>query len=359
MILSKIWERYFFRELLKVFFLFLFGFYFLYAVLDYSAHMQDFIKDRHIQFSDLCLYYLYQFIKRADLLLPLALLVSTIKVLCTFNARSELVAFQTAGLPLKTLLRPFFLLAAVCTLFNYVNFEFLAPKSLTFLDQFHDAHFKHSHRGKRKEPFHALYLKDGSKLVYQTYDATKDAFFDVLWIRSSDDIWRIKHLKADPNQPLAEHVDHLVRTKDGFFEKAESFDSQLLTQLKWQRDMTRNQFVPFENRSLSALYRLYFRKDSTSSYDGAQILTHFNFKLAMPLLSLLVVVACAPFCVRYSRKTSVFFIYALALFGFLAFFTLMDAAVILGENHVTSPLIAIFAPFALCSGAFIWKFAKG
>ncbi len=359
MILSRIWERYFFGEVLKVFALFLFVFYFLYAVLDYSAHMQDFIKDDRIQFSELCLYYIYQFIKRADLLLPLALLISTIKVLCTLNTRSELVAFQTAGIALKTLLRPFFLAAACCTLFNYLNFELLTPKSLNFLDQFHNAHFKHSHRGNRKEPFHVLYLKDHSKLIYQTYDAQRDAFFDALWIRSSDDIWRIKYLQADPDRPLGHNADHLVRNKEGFFEKAESFESHLFTQLKWQRDMTRNQFIPFENRSISDLYHLYFRKNSTSSYDRAQLLTHLNFKLAMPLLSLIVILACAPFCVRYSRGQPVFFIYAIALFGFLAFFTLMDAAVILGENHVVSPLIAIFTPFAICSGAFFWKFVKG
>jgi lipopolysaccharide export system permease protein len=358
MILSQIWERYFFRELVKVFTLFLCTFYFLYVIVDYSTHMQDFIKNKQIQFSDIARFYSVHFVKRADLLLPLSLLIATIKVLCTLNARSELVAFQSAGLPIKKLMRPFFLLASCCVLFNYINFELLTPKSLNFLDQFKEAHFKSQREGKKKEPFHIFYLEDGSKLVYQHYEAEKDAFFDVLWLRSSDDIWRIKYLNADPKKPIGQYIDHLKRNKEGFFEKIESFDTQLLTQLKWRPQTSRKGFIPYENRSLSELYKLY-RKDTTKDYEAAQILTHFNLKLVMPLLSLFVVIACAPFCVRYSRGTPVFFIYAIAIFGFLAFFTVLDAAVILGENRVISPYLAIFVPFGLGFSLFTWKFSKG
>src|SRR5579862_8822250 len=101
MMLKWIWERYLFREILKVFFLFLGCFFFLYSILDYSLHMQDFLVDKKIHFSHLLIYYSYQFIKRADMLIPLALLIATLKVLFTINARGELVALQASGIPTK------------------------------------------------------------------------------------------------------------------------------------------------------------------------------------------------------------------------------------------------------------------
>src|SRR5690348_8415177 len=91
MMLASIWQRYLFREILKVFFLFLGCFFFLYSILDYSLHMQDFLVDKQIHLGHLFIYYFYQFIKRADLLIPLALLIATLKVLFSFNARGELV----------------------------------------------------------------------------------------------------------------------------------------------------------------------------------------------------------------------------------------------------------------------------
>ena len=110
--LASIWQRYLFREILKVFFLFLGCFFFLYSIMDYSLHMQDFFVDKQIHLDHLFIYYFYQFIKRADLLIPLAFLIATLKVLFSFNARGELVALQASGLSSRKILRPFFLFAS-------------------------------------------------------------------------------------------------------------------------------------------------------------------------------------------------------------------------------------------------------
>lgn len=358
MILTKIWQRYFFKECIKVFGLFLFVFYLLYSLMDYSTHMQDFIVDKQIQISDIFLYYLHQFIKRADLLVPLALLVATIKVLCTLNANRELVALQASGLKLKTLMGPFFLLATFCTLFNYFNSEYLLPKSKNYLDLFHHSHFKHTQTQKKKEPVHVIGLKDNSKLVYQSYDAGKGVFFDVIWLSASDDIWRIKYLKADPHEPLGQFVDHLKRNNQGFFEKKDSYPSLLFPQIQWRHIVSRKGYIPFENRSISELYKLVSHKKTTTTYQAKEILTQFSFKCIMPLLSFLVIIAIAPFCVVYSRHLPVFFIYAFGLFGYIAFFALMDSALILGANNVLPPMLAISIPFAGCLAGFSWKFAK-
>ncbi len=358
MILSKIWERYLFGEMLKIFFLFLGCFYFLYALIDYSTHMQDFLVDKRIQLSHICIYYSFQFVKRAEMLIPLSLLIATIKVLLTMNTQGELVALQASGIPLKRIIRPLLLLASTCTLFNLLSAELILPNSLNYLDRFRESHFKHSFRGNRKEPIHALYLKDHSKIIYQAHDKEKGGYFDVFWVRSTDDIWRIKTLSTDLDNPVGTSVDHLQRNLLGNLEKTDSFDTYQFAPFRVLPDLAGKGFVPFENRKMSELVKMLGEKRKTTSLERPQALTHLLFKCVMPWLCILSVIAAVPFCVRHSRMTPSFFIYSIALFGFISFYALMDAAVIMGENNVLTPTLAILAPIALVTILFGWKYTK-
>lgn len=355
MIAKTLWERYLLSEILKVFFLFLSCFFFLYSLIDYSLHMQDFIVDKTIQLSHIAIYYAFQFVKRAHLLVPLALLVATLKVLFALNTRGELIALLSSGLPRTKILRPFFFIGLLSALFNLLSGEFFLPASLNHLDQFRETHFKHSRRGNRKEPIHVLPLKDRSRIVYQTEDVEHSRYLDVFWIRSVDEIWRMHSLSSDPAHPMGYYVDLLKRGPEGNFEKTASFDQYHFDKFRWQPDPTGKGYTPLENRRTSELFRLILQKDKTTAWEYPEVLTHFLYKCAIPFLSLLVVAAAAPFCMRHSRNPPLFFTYAIALFSFIAFFALMDAAVILGENMTVSPWAAIVLPFALCCAAFGYK----
>jgi lipopolysaccharide export system permease protein len=119
-----IWKKYFFKELVKVFLLFMGTFYFLYVLIDYSAHTKDFYQVG-IGFSDFVLYYLFQFTNRAEILIPIALLISTIKVMTTANMRNEILALISGGIAMKHLMRPFIFAGILCASFLYLNFQFI------------------------------------------------------------------------------------------------------------------------------------------------------------------------------------------------------------------------------------------
>jgi lipopolysaccharide export system permease protein len=146
-----IWERYFFKEIAKVFCLFIFAFFLLYTVLDYSAHLQDFLHKSQLPILEIAIYYGAHFIKRTDVLLPVALLVATIKVLSSLNANRELMVLQASGIPLRKLMRPFLVFAGLCVVFNLLSVQFFLPRALNRIDQFSTTHFGYSHRAKRKE----------------------------------------------------------------------------------------------------------------------------------------------------------------------------------------------------------------
>lgn len=350
----KIWQRYLTREIVSFFFLFLGCFYSIYALIDYSLHMQDFMQDTRITFFHIFLYYLFEFIKRADLLIPLAVLITTIKVLFALNIKGELVALRASGLSLKVILRPFFYLAIALALFNYISNEWILPSSLTFVDRFQEQHWKPSSKNSH---LYTLSLSDQSKLIYHSKDTQKKLLTDVFWVRNVDEIWHMKSLCYDIKQPIGFFVDQLKRNGKGHFERVESFEKYAFG--LFSKGLLENYKIStsLENQKISILFKDLVQK-RLSPYEYPTALSYFLLKVTMPLLSLLVVLAIAPFCISHRRCFPVFLTYALALFGFIAFFTLLDAAIILSENETISAFYAILFPFCICFSLFSYRYFK-
>jgi len=353
-----IWERYIFKQFIKLFAFFLIGFYLLYIVIDYTTHMQDYLQGSTISTIKVAYYYLLQFIKRADILLPLALLVAIIQSLSSLNRHREILAFQSAGLHLKKLLRPIWIMSIFCGLCVLSINEYVVPYSLNFIDQFYDAHLRHSYRGKRTEPIHVLHLDDHSRLVYQYYDSAKESFFDVVWMRSPDDLYRMKYLKADPEHLEGKWVDHLQRNEAGSFEKVQSHRSIVLSDLKWDQDLPEKGYIPFENRSISELWNLWRHDPLLAETQRQEVMTQLFFKLSSPLLSIVVLLGVSPYCLRFSRTSNPFLFYSLGIFGFVALIAYLDSAVILGENATVSPYLGILSPFIVLISMLGLKFSR-
>lgn len=351
----KRWQLYFYGEIFKVFFFFLFGFFFLFSLIEYATHMDDYFKKSTLTMAATLVYYLNQFMKRLDFLVPMALLLSTIKVLTTLNTRNEWTVFQVAGLSTKTLLKPFFIVAALCSVFLWTNFEFLLPKAMHNIDEFRITNFQRSHLAKRRELIHLIPLKDNSKLIYQSYYADTNQLFDVLWIKSQREIWRVKYLNANPETPVAHFADHLIKNSEGVFEKVESHRTILLSDLKWHPKMARKGLIPFDQKKISELYKLS-KNPSASPYELPRIKTALFFKTTIPLLAPLIIIALAPICLSFSRFRPLFFIYAIGLFSLFALYMLLDSLTILSDHAIISPIVAVLLPLTFLALILGWRF---
>ena len=70
------WERYFIKQTLKTFFLFICCFYSLYVLIDYATHLHHFHHSKTaFQWQVVFFYYLFDFIKLLEVLIPFALLI--------------------------------------------------------------------------------------------------------------------------------------------------------------------------------------------------------------------------------------------------------------------------------------------
>ncbi len=158
MILQYLWERHLFWSLLATFLFIvsiLFGFF---VILDYTMHTHDFFSGHALRVSQLFLYYTFHLATQVDLLLPFSFLIASLKTIFSLNEQGMLVALLSSGISMRRILRPFLLLAFLCTLCIYVNYEIFLPKGFTFLKQFRKEHMKSPTKRRSHGDIHVLFF---------------------------------------------------------------------------------------------------------------------------------------------------------------------------------------------------------
>lgn len=214
MIFNKIWKRYFVWETLKTFFLFLVCFYGLYVLIDYATNASNFRRYGNFGWNEILFYYLYDFIQRASLIIPFAIMLATIRTLTLLNMHHELIALMANGVSLHTLLRPFIFIGLFLTLLMYANTQFVMPFALKELKRWDDARTLAKSKSSQIHSVQTLLLEDGSSVIFQKYDPSQGVFVDVYWICSPHEIFHCEALYP-LEIPHGKKVDHFRRTAEG------------------------------------------------------------------------------------------------------------------------------------------------
>lgn len=357
--LRKIWAHYFLKQFLEIFLFVLFSFWGLYILIDYATHTSVFFH-HHMQtpWQEVIRYYLYLLSSRAEILLPLALLIASIKTICSLNTHRELVALMAGGMKSKTLMHPFLLIAYICMALLYINEQWILPPSLKNLRQMEETAKDQKKSLSSHLAAHSLFLKDGSLLIYQSFDPKTENFFDVYWIRSIDNIYRIQTLAPYRPLPMGYFVDHLVRQGNGELIQVNAYPELSFPDFSLQRENLQVLAWEPEMFSITELLHLLPQQSSPLDEKESKQLTAFYWKLTIPWLCLLAILMPAPSCLRFSRQLPIFMIYVCSLFGLLAFYMLLDAAQFMAKRQVIDPFWAICTPFLIVFSYFSWRFAK-
>lgn len=356
----KIWEKYFLEEMLKSFAFFIFLFYGLYVLIDYSSHSSSFnYGHSHFKLYEIAIYYLCEFIERMEVLVPFGLLLATIRTLTNLNIHNELVALMASGVRIRTLLRPFIYVGMAMVLLMYINTQFWMPFALQRMNHIDQKHRNQKNKSAHSLTVQSLALKDKTHIIFQNYDAIEKKLVDVYWIRSVNDIYRIKYLYPYNEIPTGHLVDHLKRQTDGELIIASSVDMMQFPEMHFhKRDLFQGMIAP-EDESLTDLWKKIPQAQAVASEKESEVLAVFYHKLIIPWLCLLAVIGPAPFCIRFARNIPLFFIYAISLFCLVAFYLILDSTLVLGKRQIAEPWLAVLVPFFVCSIAISYKYLRG
>ncbi len=354
----NIWERYFLTEFLKTFFLFLLLFFGLYVVIDYATHAATFYRNLGAFFwINVSKYYLAEFTHRLDVLLPFALLTATVRTLSNFNTHNELVALMCSGVSLKRLTTPFIAVALICTGIVYANEEWFLPEAAQILQQMSESRSSERHKKAKLSAVNSVLLEDHSILLFQDYHPDTKELFDIFWIRNINDIYHIRQLSLSI-PPVGHSVDHLVRNAKGQIVMSQSLDTLSFPEMQIPAEGLVSVFNAPEIQPLSTLIDNLPAESELSNEKDAHTTAILLRKLWMPWLCVLAVMIPAPFCWQYSRNIPLFLIYAVGIFGLIAFYLLTNATVLLGRRQVLPPFWIVSTPFFLAFGYAAWLFTR-
>lgn len=357
-----LWQRYLTWMLGRSFILLLVMIWALYALLDCSAHMQSFVRTSGFALFPLLHYYLCCLVKQAHLIVPISLLLASLRLLSSLEQRRELLAFQAGGLSSHAILRPLLLFAWLIALLLFASEEFLMPRAWKGMQKFEAIHLHKSGKGKKKEPIHILHLKDHSFLAYQKYLFDRESLFDVLWVVSHSEVWKIKYLKPDPICPQGYFVEHILMgkpTKEGGTQVTrESFEERSFPELHWKEQLSKRGYTTLQAEPLSRLVRIVQDKKSFSELERQEAATQLMLRSSLPFFCPLLLLGISSSCMRYRRGGSVFLVATISLFSLIACFFILDAATILSETAIISPSLAMGIPMLIVTGICLWRYQE-
>lgn len=307
---------------------------------------------------ELLIHYGCEFLVRAEILVPFALLIASVKLLCKHNANNELVALLAAGYSKKRLVTPLLGFALSITALMYLNLEVAFPQATKRLQRLDEKYAREKPAKNAKPLVHHLVLEDGSLLLFKEWNTAEKQFEEVFWVRSVNELWKIGELDPYATPPKGYTIDLLKRGNEGELTLAYSAEQADFNEMRFNRKRLIDTIVPPEELALTELYRKLPHSNQELNEKESLILSAFYRKLAMPWLPVLIVVGIAPSCLFFSRQLPLFFIYAGSIFGLVAVYLIINAATVLGERQVFDPFIATFTPFIALSLLLIVRFLR-
>ena len=324
----KLWERSLIFRLFKIVSSLLLALFVLFFFMDLSIHSARFFSQKMNPFS-LIVYYLYSFSLHLDLFLALSFLLGSLAILFRASNHFELITLQMSGISRARLARPFILFALMLVVCSYINSELFVPSAPSSMDAFRDLHAK---RKKSTTHLYTIPLPDGTELIYSHY--AKHQLSDVYWVRGPD-LWHMKTYSSGS----AHCVDHFIRSSQGI-ELVESFFEKSFPELN---DLALSKFAPPDQRPLSSLFLQAFIPTS----DQHLVRTALHYKLSLPCTTLWIALILPPLLMRFSRTRPHFLITAISILLLISFLTIFDGMVILAENHMLPPALALWSPWAV------------
>lgn len=350
-------DKYIFKELIKTFLFFVFAFCLIYTLIDYSSSVTDFQKNNYSSL-DIGKFYIYTLIQRMDLIIPFGLLISSIRLLSRLNSQNEFIALFAGGISLPRLMRPFLLFSLLPTLFMYFAFEKIQPHASEALQTLEFKHLSTEDKAQASHIIQEFELEDSSLIVFQNYNPISNQFFDVFWVKNLDNVYHLKTLSPSSKVSFASQVHQFHRNKEGQLKHVRFYENKSLPEMQFNMAQLKYALTEPRNLPLSKLGHLMSNFDSHFTQHEGKILVAFWNKLLLPLLCIITVLAPAPFCLRFSRSFSPFFVFLISTFSLLAFYLIVDAFLILGENRTLHPALAVIAPCFIFYSALIFNYVR-
>ena len=351
----RILALYMSREFLKLMGLFLVSFVGLYTLFDFIEKVDNF-QEAGVASATMLSFFVLQIPELVVLLIPVAILMSTILTLGLMAKRNEIVAIKSGGLSIFRFTMPIMLIATVFTLGSALLNETVIPRTKARTNYIWDVMVeKRPGQMLRREKF---WLK-GDNSIYKVgfYDSTSQTISNVTYYRFDKDFNLALRIDAKRARFLGDQWVFISgmsqeRLPGGGY-KGEMFEEKLLPLPERPGDFTRLS-KPSEEMGLGELVA-WLEKMEREGYDARKYRVDLQAKLAFPFVCIIMALWGIPLATFKEKGAAlapgVVLGLGVSLLYWVSFSYLRS---LFGYSGVLPPFLAVWLPNGLFSLGGLW-----
>lgn len=353
----KILTRYIIKEFLKILTLTLAAFISLYLIIDIFEQIDNLIE-HHASFKDGLIFFLYKIPFIFYQVSPVAVLMATLIAIGILGRHSEVIAAMASGVSVLRLFLPFFVLAAIISIVNFIFSESIIP-----------------------------YTNQQAIAIRQTMEGiNKKTVFaqDSIWFKDNADIYNISYIepqngvlkgltmyRLDNNFNIISRIDaKLVHWSKGAWIAPESNVSRFQDGRLLDISITRNAIMPLSEKpdDLKNIERLademnfrelmrYIKKLRQEGYAATRYSVDLHSKISFPMVSIIMVILGIPFALRSGRHGGVAVGVGISVMIGFSYWVVFAINTSLGYSGIIPPLIAAWFTNFIFAGVGVLIFS--
>ncbi|MFH1406821.1 MAG: LptF/LptG family permease [Candidatus Omnitrophota bacterium] len=343
----RLLHRYIIQEFLLPFFYCIITFTFLCVMVDLFGHLDEILK-LNIPTWKLLAYYCsfvpIIFVQAA----PMAVLLSVIYVLGTFQRHREIVAMKASGLSVHNIIMPFLFLGFLVSASAYTVNELFVPKANLVIQDIREQTFDKDK--KSKDQFNIIHdlavLGANQKMYYaRTFDTTQKIMEDLIILEHEANLQPKAKIMAKQAQWtgsgwLGKNVVYYKLSPQGTIEgEPEIFDETTLDIPEKPKDFLMRGELRTDFMNYKQL-RKYLKELKRASPRAAhRVAVDLYHRLSFPLTNLVIILVGVPFALR-SKRAGTFVGFGLAIALALLYYGCNAVFIAMGKGEILQPFLA-------------------
>lgn len=360
----KIIDRYIVKGFLSSFLWCLFVFVIMAVIIDIFSFIDDIVRYK-IPLQSVIAFYFYYIPTIFVQIMPMAALLSTIYTLSNLNKNNEITAMKSSGISLWRILTPLLVLGFLISTFAFIINDKLIPltsKVSQMIRREELEKYKADNKQLKTIENVAVY-GTGNRIVFaRTYNIAEKKLGDI--IIHEHDAKENLVLKITANSAVWTGTEwkffRVIMYKvsnSGKLLGAPIFYSEKIIPLKEKPG-------DFANKELKADFMSYGElRNYIGNFQGSGIkitrnlLVDLNYKLAFPLISLIIIMVAAPFALLMIRGGVMIGIGTGIVIGLL-YYAVIAISLAMGKAGILSPVVAAWSGNVIFTGVGIYLLNK-
>lgn len=353
----RILALYISREFLKLFALMVVGFVALFTIFDFIEKVDNF-QEAAIPASAMLTFFLLQIPEITALMIPVAILMSTVITLGLMGRRNEIVAIKSSGVSVFRFTLPILLMSLALTMAVAMLNETVIPRTKAKTNYIWEVLVE-------KRPGQLIHKEKfwykGQNSIYRVgfYDPDSQSLSDVAYYRFDKDFNLAQRVDARRARFLGGRwvffAGLLQERLPGGGYSAKPFEEQEVEMPERPSDFTRLA-KPSEEMSLGELIR-YVQKIEEEGYDSRRYRVDLQGKLSFPFVCLIMALVAIPLSLMKEKGQSLAMAVVVGMgVALLYWVSFSYVRSIFGYSGVLPPILAAWLPNGLFSLLGLWLF---